>query len=1773
MAESSAQRNPLEVLAEEFVARIRAGERPTLTEYVERQPDLAAEIRDLFPALVEMEDFKPGDQTSDFLPRVDTGGMHPLQIGEFRILREIGRGGMGVVYEALQETLGRHVALKVLPAGALADPRRAERFRREARAAAKLHHTNIVPVFGTGEADGLHYYAMQFIAGQGLDRVIDELRQQQKEPAGGPRTSPNPPPATLDEPSAAPASTGSTTHTGPLSGSTDSLITRTSGRRYWDSVARLGAQAASALAHAHAQGVLHRDIKPGNLLLDPQGTVWVADFGLAKLADEEDLTRAGDIVGTLRYMAPERFEGRCDARADIYALGLTLYELLTLRPAFDEKAREKLIAQVMQGVPLRPSQVCREVPRDLETIVLKALAREPEARYSSAAELAEDLQRFLEDRPIHARRAGPGERLWRWSRRNPILAGLTAAFALVLIGGVIAGTLAALFYRALAEKTEEARQEAEKNEATIRDDLRRLHEANGLLESGFRHAVRKDWPLALADYSSAIDLRPDHSQVWADRALLYLRLGLAKEAAGDFKKLFELREPNEPSWWYFHAALRLHVGDLDGYRNVCTRMREQFREPASPEVVRALVQTCTLGAGGIDKPKELLLLLKEAEERFPTEHFVSQRIATLFRAGLDREVAELTVPADPRKAATAPPADLCFRAMSLARLGQAPAAKTSLAAAGEKLDATASLLSMQSFGPRAADQFVGSFPAAQKEEALADWIVNNLLLDEASEGKSQHPLPLFIRARGCAALGWWDQADEATREAIQLCRADEKAPRLAEVALVERSRLNALRGRWSAVAQDLEQAGKFARPPYQLRELAAQLYSAHGRDADARQHLAFAIRQAPTDLNLRLERGRTSIRMMEWDTAASDLNAILNDERFMPRGGRGWSGFYSRYFPEGNERAEVARAQAAEDVLKQVREEIVKQDELYKHVQAQRPTDVILLLSRARYLLSARRFREAADQYIAWAEKWKSEPAQDSVLYWISAEVAPWDEVFEPLIRRWPDHVGLWTERAAWRLKSGDVDRAADEILHMLPAIVEPADPKPEREAIYTGLLLEQDKLFQAVAARRPQDADLWMARFRERVKRRDWEGAEQAAREVAKRRPANVATLRQLAAHLDQSPRAEPAAEYNQQALKLKPDDLWLLRGMFALNLRLQKWDAASEILDDIWRRLKAPDPPYPVRDLYNRIPIWAFEELCRRRPEDATLWIARGWVLYYARQYNDALPALKKAVQLSNDIEPCHLWVQAGLSLKDWDAVADALEHTRRLAARPGQPQPNIDRVYQGLPLASPQEFDEIARRRPTDELLWLFRGKHDALFNRWKEALTSFTRAVAIAPKNAEGWALRARAHAALAEWKEAALAFDRALSLMPPVPFFEPPPTGPSVYRDLMVGSLKSPRGKTLFEEVAQLRSKDGRLWLEYCRALSSDSYDGVPPVLRAELPVALDQLVKLAPKEPVAWLERARYRTQLGDFDKAADDYVAAAELLPKGLPLNEVSTQLYTDLATASKVFDRFTALRPNDPFPWSCRANKCSLNPADPHFLSWEADIKRAMAIRPDEPAFRSDLRRLLLECGLWDRAATEYAAEMKRQEPAAGELLWLEAAAAYAAAEKSKEYQTVCRRMVEVWNKLDTPPARQQLAWTMGLLPGSGSNLEPMLSLAEAAHQKDPKPTFHAATVALLHYRLGQYAKVLAVVQEHYRTHGHNQPIPGDEVVLDLLKVLALARNGKRDDAQYDYQNLVRNLDYAILVGGTRRRTVPSHVWAAVAVLRREADALLKVEPPRQE
>jgi serine/threonine protein kinase/WD40 repeat protein len=495
MNREASEFDPIEELADDFVERYRRGERPALTDYTTKHPELAERIRALFPTLVAIEEVGPlgeGEAISS-ARKVPGDSKIPEHLGEYRIVREVAHGGMGVVYEAVQESLGRHVALKVLPFHAALSPTYLERFRREAQSVARLHHTNIVPVFGVGEHGGLHYYAMQFIQGLGLDAVLRELRQLRQSDGKAPSS----PSAGGDGEKSAHSALCLTIASGLLTGRNaaqdsplttndsppaehspltvagdKSELTSQSETQYFRSVARVGVQVAEALDYAHQQGVIHRDIKPSNLLLDTCGTVWVTDFGLAKAADTDELTTPGDIVGTVRYMAPERFRGVTEARSDVYSLGATLYEMLTLRPPFEDADRLRLIDRVTNEDPLPPRKHDGLIPRDLETIVLKAIDKDPRERFRSAAQFAEELRLFLADRPLQIRRSSWRERAWRWCRRNPLVAAMCCCITMLGLTLIVGGWWNA---HSLRKERDVAVANEERAEAAEREATEKLY--------------------------------------------------------------------------------------------------------------------------------------------------------------------------------------------------------------------------------------------------------------------------------------------------------------------------------------------------------------------------------------------------------------------------------------------------------------------------------------------------------------------------------------------------------------------------------------------------------------------------------------------------------------------------------------------------------------------------------------------------------------------------------------------------------------------------------------------------------------------------------------------------------------------------------------------------------------------------------------------------------------------------------------------------------------------------------------------------------------------------------------------------------------------------------------------------------------------------------------------------------------------------------------------------------------------------------------------------
>ena len=476
-----------ELTSVECELRMRNGESPRADEYLNRFPAYAKEISEAFEFHRELQ--LESDSGAN-----DVEAELPSHIGDYRIVRKIGHGGMGIVYEAIQESLDRKVAIKTLNDHPLNVPRKATRFGREARAVAKLHHNNIVNLFGSGVHNGIPYFAMHLIEGQSLDELLIQAKTNPKFP--------------------------------------NQLL----GPKRFENIAKIGIQIANALQYAHEQGILHRDIKPSNLIIDKSNKTWVSDFGLAKLTAESDATNSVDVVGTLRYLPPEAVNGVWEPTSDIYSLGLTLYELLALRPAYPQTDRIVLLNRKSSGIhPKRIAAAGIKVPADLENIVSKAIEHKPIDRYLNAGQFAEDLSRFVEGESTLARPDGPIIRVAKWSRRRKALAALMSTILAVAILGI-----PSLTYMWLRSENALNQLKTEQIRTTV---------ARGLERSALATAEKVSREAEAAIYGSSILL-----------AQRYLRDGNVKEAE---RILIDwLPKTNEPivdhrgwEWFYLHEQL------------------------------------------------------------------------------------------------------------------------------------------------------------------------------------------------------------------------------------------------------------------------------------------------------------------------------------------------------------------------------------------------------------------------------------------------------------------------------------------------------------------------------------------------------------------------------------------------------------------------------------------------------------------------------------------------------------------------------------------------------------------------------------------------------------------------------------------------------------------------------------------------------------------------------------------------------------------------------------------------------------------------------------------------------------------------------------------------------------------------------------------------------------------------------------------------------------------------------------------------------------------
>jgi len=720
----------------DYVEAIERGGNPNRSELLHRYPEFADEMACFFATRDQLDRlaaplregasmispaYDDGEMT---IPRSSQTARFPLsdvgRVGDFRLLREVGRGGMGIVYEAEQVSLRRRVALKVLPFAAAVDPRHLQRFRNEAQAAAQLHHTHIVPVYAVGAEGGVHYYAMQFIDGQSLAQLLSELRATAAQ--SDERDHAIHPESDSVRQKICAEKLGSTASSSMIIASEHSSHRKD----YYRRVAELIRQVADALEYAHQVGIIHRDIKPANLLLDAGNRLWVTDFGLALIRNDVGMTATGELVGTIRYMSPEQALGRpglVDHRTDIYSLGITLYELLTLTPAFDREDRHMLLRQLAEKDPCPPRTIDPAIPGELETIVLKATAKLPSERYSSAREFAEDLQRFLDDRPILARRPTLIDKIAKWGRRHRT-ATLSAIIVLVF-ASVGLGVTATIIAREHA-KTKAAYQR--EREAKVREQERAREAEDHYLRT--RRAV--DLFVELSD-GGLLDFPP----------LVPLRQRLLEAAVAYYQELNDQREDSQ---------IRK---DLEGSQERLARLQTELN--AINEINRTLlleqniVRTyLDLTPQQIDQFTPFLNQVKEYQHIGFSESSESKRrqIADL-AADCRIKVEQILTAAQDRKLRQAYfqlPGPHVFSAAVVSSLGLNESQKREV----EKIQAEASLASLQLFAtgePRlqtmeevatvweiADQQIVLILTPAQKKQ----W---NEMTGPPIQGKLRFPLP------------------------------------------------------------------------------------------------------------------------------------------------------------------------------------------------------------------------------------------------------------------------------------------------------------------------------------------------------------------------------------------------------------------------------------------------------------------------------------------------------------------------------------------------------------------------------------------------------------------------------------------------------------------------------------------------------------------------------------------------------------------------------------------------------------------------------------------------------------------------------------------------------------------------------------------------------------------------------------------------------------------------------------------------------------------------
>ncbi len=597
--------NIIEQAVQQFVDAQLRGQEPDIDEFVKQYPQFESQIRK------RIQNLRQIDNLFDCLMQADNGDFSKAtpkynlvgqKLGDFEILKIIGQGGMGAVFLARQVSLDREVALKVISSVGDAQTKHLDRFKRESRVLAKISHPNIVPIYEIGQQGPYSYFAMQYVDGVSLDKILSSIRN-----------------AKTGDKASAVMSKCLETHTATYGdkhqdtkGTTAEIDTD-----YIINISKIIISIASALDYAHKKGILHRDVKPSNILIDSDGTAKLVDFGLARAETQQSITITGEFFGTPSYISPEQIRKPdiVDCRSDIFSLAATYYECLTLHPPFGGDTVNETLTQVISREAVPPKKYCPRLSTDFNTVLLHALEKLPEDRYQTAADFANDIENLLEFKPITAKKPSITQRAYKTLRRNPLKVAVTFAFILVIVLGysLLSSHRQEKKKVALMERYKQGRDRLEGEQYSealqyfIKVAKATPNDAEVQFYIGECYRMAGQYEKAIKAYHEAIKIKPNYGNAYWGLGDCYKKTRRFQEAIKIYKQAIEI-DPNNTGVYYnlgiayrelgrhdeaieaFKQTVKINPNDTDAYCNLGTIYRDLGRRDEAIEAFKQMIR-------------------------------------------------------------------------------------------------------------------------------------------------------------------------------------------------------------------------------------------------------------------------------------------------------------------------------------------------------------------------------------------------------------------------------------------------------------------------------------------------------------------------------------------------------------------------------------------------------------------------------------------------------------------------------------------------------------------------------------------------------------------------------------------------------------------------------------------------------------------------------------------------------------------------------------------------------------------------------------------------------------------------------------------------------------------------------------------------------------------------------------------------------------------------------------------------------------------------------